>query len=83
VDAIIRHGRIDNPALAEQTWAYYRNHFRDDLSITPEIVQNTLKSLAEDNPAALAARPEQFIDTTFVDRIKASGYVEQVHGSAR
>jgi hypothetical protein len=42
------------------------------------MVQNVLSSLAAENTAAAAARPEQFMDTTFVDRIRASGYVEQV-----
>jgi ABC-type nitrate/sulfonate/bicarbonate transport system substrate-binding protein len=78
VDVIMRYGRMDDRALAEQTWAYYRDHFRDDLSITPAMVQNVLSSLAAENTAAAAARPEQFMDTTFVDRIRASGYVEQV-----
>jgi hypothetical protein len=34
--------------------------------------------VADQHPEALSARPEQFLDSSFVERIKASGYVEQV-----
>ncbi|HEY7065440.1 MAG TPA: ABC transporter substrate-binding protein [Chloroflexota bacterium] len=78
VDAIVRYGRMEDRALAEQTWAYYRDHFRDDLSITTAQVENVLKTLAEDHPAARDARPEQFTDQSFVERIKASGYIERI-----
>jgi NitT/TauT family transport system substrate-binding protein len=82
VDIIMHYGRIDDRAVAEETWAYYRELLNDDLSITPRAVENNLRLLAEQRPDALSARPEQFLDTSFIERIRASGYVEQVRRGA-
>jgi NitT/TauT family transport system substrate-binding protein len=78
VDAIMRYGRIDERSSAEETWAYFRDLFSEDLILPPRGIENNLKLIAEDNPEALGARVEQFLDSSFVERIKASGYVERV-----
>ena len=78
VDAIMRYGRVDERALAEETWAYFRDLFAEDLVLSPRGIENNLKLIAEENPEALGARADQFLDSSFVERIKASGYVERV-----
>jgi NitT/TauT family transport system substrate-binding protein len=86
VELIMRYGKLDDPVLAEQTWTYYRDHFEDGLVISRSMIENTLKSMADSTPEALTARPEQFLDSSFAERIRASGYVEQVRsgtGTAR
>jgi NitT/TauT family transport system substrate-binding protein len=80
VATIMRYGRIDDPAVAEATRAYYLNNLKNDMALTPRAVQNSLEVMAANEPEALSAQPEQFLDTSFVERIKASGYVEQVWG---
>src|SRR5262249_30539976 len=78
VDAIMRYGRIDERPSAEESWAYFRDLFSEDLILPPRAIENNLKLIAEENPEALGARVEQFLDSSYVDRIKASGYVDRV-----
>jgi ABC-type nitrate/sulfonate/bicarbonate transport system substrate-binding protein len=78
---IMRYARIDNPAVAEATRAYYLNNLKNDMYLTPRAVENSLQVMAANEPEALGAKAEQFLDTSFIERIKASGYVEQVWGS--
>jgi NitT/TauT family transport system substrate-binding protein len=82
VNAIMQYGRIDDRAVAEETWAWYRDKLSDDLVMSPKALENHLRTAAEQNPAALSARPEQFVDNGIVERLKASGYVEQVRQGA-
>jgi hypothetical protein len=82
VNAIMQYGRIDDRAVAEETWAWYRDKLSDDLVLSPKALENHLRTASEQNPAALSARPEQFVDNGIVERLKASGYVEQVRQGA-
>lgn len=81
IDTIMRYGRIDDRAGAEETWEYFRDKFNDDLLMSPRAVENNLKLIAEEKPAAANARIEQFLDSSFVERIKASGYLDQLRQS--
>jgi NitT/TauT family transport system substrate-binding protein len=81
IATIMRYARIDDPAIAEATRAYYLNNLKNDVYLTPRAVENSLQVMAANEPEALGAKPEQFLDTSFIERIKASGYVEQVWGS--
>jgi NitT/TauT family transport system substrate-binding protein len=78
VDAIMRYGRTDDRAGAEKTWEYFRDKFGDDLVMSPRAVENNLRLMAEEKPEALSARVDQFLDSSFTERIRASGFVEQV-----
>src|SRR5579884_2636893 len=78
VESIMRNTRTDNRALAEETWAFYRDKMSEDLTISPKAVENNLRMVAEQHPEALSARPDQFLDNRFVDRIRASGYLDQL-----
>src|SRR5581483_9638111 len=78
VDAIMRYGRTDDRVGAEKTWDYYRDKFGDDLVMSPRAVENNLKLMAEEKPEAATAKVEQFLDGSFTERIKASGFVKQV-----
>jgi NitT/TauT family transport system substrate-binding protein len=78
VESIMRNTRTDNRALAEETWEWYRDKMSDDVVMSQRALENNLRMVADQHPEALSARPEQFLDSSFVERIKASGYVEQV-----
>jgi NitT/TauT family transport system substrate-binding protein len=78
VASIMKYTQLDDRQVAEETWAYFRDKLNDDLTASVRGMENNLRLLGETHPAALTARPEQFLDTSFVDRIKASGYLEQV-----
>ncbi|HLH21851.1 MAG TPA: ABC transporter substrate-binding protein [Chloroflexota bacterium] len=78
ISAIMKYGRVDDREIAQETWNYYRDKVSDDMAMSPQAVENNLKLLADHQPAAATAKPDQFLDSSFVDRLKASGYVEQV-----
>jgi ABC-type nitrate/sulfonate/bicarbonate transport system substrate-binding protein len=78
VDSIMRNARVDDRAVAEETWAYFVDKTSDDLVMSPRAVENNLRMLAEEQPGAASARVDQFYDPSFVERIKASGFVDQV-----
>jgi NitT/TauT family transport system substrate-binding protein len=78
VDAIMRYGRTEDRVGAEKTWEYFRDKFGDDLIMSPRAVENNLRLMVEDKPEAAAARVDQFLDSSFTEHIRASGFVEQV-----
>jgi NitT/TauT family transport system substrate-binding protein len=78
VQAIMVYTRLEDRPTAEDTWDYYRAQMSDDMAMSVKGVENNLRFIAEEKPEARNARVDQFLDATFTDRIKASGYVEQV-----
>jgi NitT/TauT family transport system substrate-binding protein len=78
VAAIMRQSRMEDRALAERTWEWYRPQFNDDLGVSERTIANNLRMMADRKPEALQARPEQFVDTSFVERLRASGYLEEL-----
>lgn len=78
VQSIMVHTQLDDRPTAEDTWEYYRAQMSDDMAMSPRGVENNLRFIAEDKPEARNARVDQFLDSSFTDKIKASGYVDQV-----
>ena len=78
VDAIMNYGRTDDRPGAEKTWDYFRDKFADDMAMSPRAVVNNLQLMADEKPEAPSAMVEQFLDSRFTDRIRASGFVERV-----
>ncbi len=46
----------------------------------PKAVQTVLQTISESQPAALKARPEQFIEDSVLQKIERSGFVEKLYG---
>ncbi|HZS01736.1 MAG TPA: ABC transporter substrate-binding protein [Chloroflexota bacterium] len=78
VQSIMVHTKLEDRQTAEDTWEYYRAQMSDDMAMSPRGVENNLRFIAESKPEARDARVDQFLDSSFTDKIKASGYVEQV-----
>lgn len=77
VAAVAKQSQLEDRAMAERTWAWYRDKYTEDLALGEQVVMNNLRMIAEQRPEALQARPEQFLDPTFQQRFRASGYLEQ------
>ena len=76
--AIAKYGGIKDPALVQKTYEYYKDQFgKDGFPSLPGIQQN-LDIAADNIPEAKTAKPEQFIDTTVLQKIKASGFIDQL-----
>ncbi len=76
--AIAKYGGIDDPALVSKTYDYYKDQWNHDGFPDLEGVQQNLDVAAENIPEAKNAKPDQFVDFTFVKKIKASGYIDQL-----
>ena len=51
--------------------------------VEPKALQTVLQIIGESQPAALKAKPEQFIDPSVLQKIERSGFVEKLYGGQR
>jgi hypothetical protein len=58
--------------------AYYSRLLPDVPTTTPGAMQAVLDTLVDAQPRARTTRPEELLDLRLVDRIAASGFVEEV-----
>jgi ABC-type nitrate/sulfonate/bicarbonate transport system substrate-binding protein len=65
----------------EETYNYFRDQVSKTGTPSAEGIQQSLNIAAENNPAAKNANPAQFVDTTVLDKIKASGYLRTLWGT--
>lgn len=72
--------KVEDQAVLDGTVSYYQGKWGRDGALSPEGIQQNLDVAAKTIPAAKTAKPEQFIDTRFVEKIKSSGLVDQLWG---
>ena len=77
---IAKYTRLTDVKLLEETYNFYQDHWRRDAVPSLEGLQKNIEVAAVENPDAKSARPDQFVDLTFVQRIKGSGLMEQLWG---
>jgi NitT/TauT family transport system substrate-binding protein len=65
----------------EETYNYFKDQFSKTGFPSLEGIQQNLEVAAENIPQAKSATPAQFVDTTIVEKIKASGLIRQLWGS--
>jgi NitT/TauT family transport system substrate-binding protein len=76
IDIMARYTRSEDRESLGATIDYYRPLFPLDLKPDPQGLQIALDM--QENPAARTARPEAFIDMRFVERLAASGFLDQL-----
>jgi ABC-type nitrate/sulfonate/bicarbonate transport system substrate-binding protein len=69
-----QYSQIDDARLLERTYAAVLPAWDKSLHAPPEVLRADLDAVAEDQPAARDARPEQFLDSRFVDELERSGF---------
>jgi NitT/TauT family transport system substrate-binding protein len=79
--AIERYTDTHDPAQLGETYDYYKSQFSKSGSPSLAGIQQNLDMAAENAPEAAAAKPEQFVDTTIVDKLKSSGLLRSLWGS--
>jgi NitT/TauT family transport system substrate-binding protein len=65
----------------EETYNYFKDQVSKTGTPSPEGIQESLNIAAENIPEAKTANPSQFVDTTALDKIKASGYLRSLWGT--
>lgn len=69
----------DMEALADAYDDYVRKAPRLPLT-QPRAVETVLQIVGKERPEALKAKPEEFIDNSFVEKLRDSGFVDRLYG---
>jgi hypothetical protein len=77
---IARYTRQSDPKLLEETYDFYRDGWLKDGLPSLEAIQKNIENAAADIPEAKSAKPEQFVDMTFINRIRSGGLLKQLWG---
>ncbi|HLG71066.1 MAG TPA: ABC transporter substrate-binding protein [Chloroflexota bacterium] len=83
VAALAKYGGISDPDVASQTYDYFANGAlwgKDGMPSMDALQQNLYFAAAENVEGAGAFKPQQLVDTSFVQKIQASGLVENLYG---
>lgn len=80
--AISVYTKTDDKAILDETYDYYTQYWGKDGFPSLEGIQQNLDVAAQTIPEAKTAKPEQFVDMTFVEKIKASGLIDQLWGKS-
>lgn len=80
IKVIAKYTKQSGATILEGTYDFYKDHWVKDGFPSAEGIQKNIEVAAAEVPEAKQARPEQFIDLTFITRIKASGLIEQLWG---
>ena len=78
ISTIGKHSNTTERTILEYTYSYFVNKWTPDGAPSIPGMQRVLDFVAVNNPAARTAKPDQFMDLTFINRIKKSGLVEQL-----
>ncbi|HEY7067799.1 MAG TPA: hypothetical protein VII06_40465 [Chloroflexota bacterium] len=69
--------QTDDAALLDRTYEATATTWTRALAAPPEALRNELEVIAQENPAAKDAQPEQFLDNFLADELERSGFVQQ------
>ena len=76
---IAKYTATEDPRMLEQMYTLIVPRWERTLHVPPDALRNELAALADDVPAARDARPEQFLDTRFVDELDRAGFFQQLY----
>jgi NitT/TauT family transport system substrate-binding protein len=74
--------KTDDKAILDETYDYYVRYWGKDGFPSLDGIQQNLDVAAESIPEAKTAKPDQFVDLSFVQKIKASGLIDRLWGSS-
>jgi ABC-type nitrate/sulfonate/bicarbonate transport system substrate-binding protein len=81
LNALAKYLELDDRELLRATYDTYRPTWSRDQLVPEEAVVATLQESPK--PAARTANPKDFYDNRYLERIKASGYVDSLYASQR
>jgi NitT/TauT family transport system substrate-binding protein len=79
IRAMSKYLRIDDREALEEVYRLYRELYPPVPHPSPAAIQTQLTWMAEKDPRAKAAKPEQFIDGTILKEIEKSGFVSRLY----
>ncbi|HJX11821.1 MAG TPA: ABC transporter substrate-binding protein [Candidatus Binatia bacterium] len=75
--------RIDDRKLLEASYDVEIKALEPRLAMIPEGFQSTLDEIAPTDPRAKTIKPQEMIDTRYLDEMEKSGFFEQLWGGRR
>ena len=75
--------RVDDRKLLEASYNVEIKALEPRLAIKLEGIQSTLDEIAPTEPRAKAVKPQEMIDTRFLDEMEKSGFMEQLWGGRK
>jgi len=75
--------RIDDRKLLEASYNVEIKALEPRLAMKPEGLQSTLDEIAPTDPRAKTIKPQEMIDTRYLDEMEKSGFFEQLWGGRR
>lgn len=80
IKTLAKYTAISDAAILNRTYDYYMSKVLERLpNINMQGMQNALDDVARSVPAAKNAKPEQFVDLRFLDRIEKSGILKELY----
>ena len=80
IKTLARYTTVTDPVLLGKTYDFYINKVVERAPyINMAGMQNALDDLARTIPAAKSAKPEQFVDMRFLDRLEKSGLLNELY----
>ena len=80
IKTLARYTTVTDPVLLGKTYDFYMNKVVERAPyINMTGMQNALDDLARTIPAAKSAKPEQFVDLRFLDKLEKSGLLNELY----
>ena len=80
VRSIAKYSKIEDPVVLNKSYDLYVGKVLEKAPyINMAGMKNALEDLARTDPAAKNARPEQFVDSRFIDDIEKSGLLKELY----
>ncbi len=78
MNAIKGYLKVDDPSVLEDTWQQFNTY----LAAPPYVrgIEQVIAEVATDTQKARGAKPEQFIDMSFVKQLDDSGFFKRLYG---
>ena len=79
IRALRKYGGITDRDMLATTYDLFTSRYIKKVpKINPKGVENSLNLIAENNPKAKARKAEEFMDTSFMDELEATGFVKSI-----
>ena len=79
IKALRRYGGVQDTELLAATYDLFTaKYIKKVPTLTVKAVQNALNLIAETNPKARNRKPEEFMDTSFLEELEKSGFIKKL-----
>jgi hypothetical protein len=79
IRALRKYGGVNDRELLATTYDLFTTRYTKKVpKINAKAVETALNLLAEGNPKAKGRKAEEFIDTSFMDELEATGFIKSV-----